>query len=110
MVRVVLLTSVCLFAAAAAASAAPLPHPPGASPAAAIDDISAQRRTKRSRPVIRVTPRYPYRTFHSAYPLPYDIEYPGPNAVRHCVNRYVTEARPSGPVIVPRMRCWWAPR
>ena len=62
----------------------------------------------RARPKIRVRPRYPYRRYHSIYPLPYEYEYPGPNAVRHCSARYVTEHRPSGTVIVPRMRCWWA--
>ena len=29
---------------------------------------------------LRVRPLYPYRHYHSLYPLPYDIEYPGPNA------------------------------
>lgn len=70
-------------------------------------DISAQSR--RVRPQIRVQRPYYYRRFHSAYPLPYDVEYPGPNAVRQCVDRYVTEFRPSGTVIVPRIRCWWVP-
>jgi hypothetical protein len=45
---------------------------------------------KRARPQIRVRPRYPYRNYHSAYPLPYDTEYPGPNAVRQCVDWYAT--------------------
>jgi hypothetical protein len=26
---------------------------------------------------------------------------------RECASRLVQELRPSGPVIVPRMRCWW---
>jgi hypothetical protein len=63
----------------------------------------------RPRARIRVHPRYPYRHFNTIYPLPYPIEYPGPNAVRHCVNHYRLEMRPSGDVIVPHMRCWWAP-
>jgi hypothetical protein len=58
---------------------------------------------------IRVHPRYPYRRFHSIYPLPYPIEYPGPHAVRRCTSHYEVERRPSGDVVVPRMRCWWAP-
>jgi hypothetical protein len=62
-----------------------------------------------SRPKIRVRPVYPYRRYHSLYPLPYDTEYPGPNAKRQCVDGYVTEHRLSGTVIVPRMRCWWVP-
>ena len=69
----------------------------------------ARTRQRRVRPHIRVQPRYPYRRYHSLYPLPYTYEYPGPNAVRQCVDWYATEHRPSGTVIVPRMRCWWAP-
>jgi hypothetical protein len=66
-----------------------------------------QSRPRRARPQIRVYPRYPYRRFHSLYPLPYDFEYPGPNARRDCAVRYVQEFRPSGTVVVPRVRCWW---
>src|SRR5882724_2234989 len=75
--------------------------------ATAPTDISAQSRVRRTRPRILVQPRYPYRRYHSLYPLPYDIEYPGPNARRECTARYVTEYRPSGTVVVPRMNCWW---
>jgi hypothetical protein len=32
---------------------------------------------------------------------------PGPDAVRQCASWLATEYRPSGTVIVPRMRCWW---
>jgi hypothetical protein len=62
---------------------------------------------KRARTRLRVRPVYPYRHFHSLYPPPYDVEYPGPNGKRECVDAYVTEHRPSGTVIVPRMRCRW---
>jgi|SRR3954462_9710628 hypothetical protein len=62
---------------------------------------------KRPRTRLRVRPVYPYRHFHSLYPPPYDVEYPGPNGKRECVDAYVTEHRPSGTVIVPRMRCRW---
>ncbi len=65
------------------------------------------RRARRARPQLRISPLYPYRRFHALYPLPYTVEYPGPRGVRHCVNRYVTERRPSGPVVVPKVRCWW---
>jgi hypothetical protein len=68
------------------------------------------RSSLRPRPRIKVQPSYPYRTWHSLYPLPYPYEYPGPNAVRRCTDWYVTEVRPSGTVIVPKMRCWWAQR
>ena len=67
-------------------------------------------RTARTRPQIRVTPRYPYRRYHSPYPVPYEAEYPGPYGVRDCKVRYVKEFRPSGAVIVPRMQCWWVVR
>ena len=71
-------------------------------------EISSQATTMRTRPRIRVTPRYPRRPYTTLYPLPYGVDYPGPNAVRQCVSRLVPEYRPSGTVIVPRMRCWWA--
>jgi hypothetical protein len=67
----------------------------------------AQTQPRRARTKLQVRPIYPYRRYHSIYPVPYDIEYPGPNAKRECVARYVQEFRPSGTVIVPRMRCWW---
>jgi hypothetical protein len=67
----------------------------------------AQSRVRRVRPRILVQPRYPYRRYHSVYPLPYEVEYPGPNAKRDCSVRYVSEYRPSGTVVVPRMSCWW---
>jgi hypothetical protein len=70
-------------------------------------DFSAQSRPARARTRIRVQKYYPYRRSHSLYPLPYDVEYPGPNARRDCSVRYVQEYRPSGTVIVPRMNCWW---
>jgi len=33
--------------------------------------------------------------------------YPGPDAVRQCASWLAPEFRPSGTVIVPKMRCWW---
>jgi hypothetical protein len=88
------------------------------TPASAVDaqttvqakatDVSAQSR-KRPRATLTIRPRsYPYRSFSTTYPLPYPIEYPGPNAVRECRARYVEDHRPSGTVIVPRVQCWWA--
>jgi hypothetical protein len=61
----------------------------------------------RARTRLRVRPIYPYRHYHSFYPVPYDIEYPGPNGKRACVDAYVIEHRASGTVLVPRMRCRW---
>jgi hypothetical protein len=74
-----------------------------------ITDISAQARIRAARPRtrIRVVPLYPYRTFSTTYPVPYTYEYPGPGAVRQCASWLATQYRPSGPVIVPQMRCWW---
>ena len=71
--------------------------------------FSSQSRPRvvRPRTRIRVSPIYPYRTFSTDYPVPYEYEYPGPNGVRQCKSRLVQEMRPSGPVVVPRMRCWW---
>lgn len=66
-----------------------------------------QPRVKRVRPRILVQPRYPYSRYHSVYPRPYDVESPGPHAKRDCSVRYVSEYRPSGTVVVPRMSCWW---
>lgn len=115
---------IATFAAAAAFGALALGAVPGFAQslasssaerdtnAAAAIEASAQARSqqvrRRARTQLWVYPRYPYRTFHTFYPLPYPIEFPGPNAVRHCVSSLVPEYRPSGTVIVPRMRCWWA--
>src|ERR1700682_3210341 len=33
--------------------------------------------------------------------------YPGPDAVRQCASWLAPDYRPSGTVIVPKMRCWW---
>jgi len=84
---------------------------PAMSAPAKDKDAAAQAVSKpRARTQIRVTPRYPYRTYHSFYPVPYSTEYPGPNGVRHCVDRYVIEHRVAGTVLVPRMRCQWVVR
>lgn len=58
-------------------------------------DASAQRRNRRPPTRIEVYPRRQ--------------TYPGPGAVRECTSWLQPENRPSGPVIVPHMRCWWVP-
>jgi len=96
--------------AAAVAFAVLAAAPAGAQSAgggAQTQDTRAQSEPRRVRPKIRVRPVYPYRRYHSVYPVPYRYEYPGPNAKRECVARYVEEHRPSGTVVVPRMHCWW---
>ena len=71
-------------------------------------DASAQSKPSRARTRVLVRPAYPYRQYHSLYPLPYGIDYPGPNARRVCSGGLVTEYRPSGTVVVPRLHCRWA--
>lgn len=81
----------------------------GQSSGAPGTELSAPPRSApRARTRIRVTPSYyPYRTFSTTYPVPYPIEYPGPGFVRQCTSWLATESRVSGPVVVPRQRCWW---
>lgn len=62
---------------------------------------------KRARTRVRVRPIYPRHPVTTFYPPSYDIRYPGPNARRECVARYVEEHRPSGTVVTPRMSCRW---
>ena len=76
---------------------------PGATERA--DNARPLRARPRTR--IRVAPAYPYRLLSTPYPVPYKYEYPGPGAVRQCTSWLATEYRVSGPVITPRMRCWW---
>ena len=93
-----------LFGLVAAAPSAARPASQGIG---AASEAMAQSQRRRARPKIRVRPLYPRQPYHSLYPPPYDVRYPGPNAKRECVARYVEERRPSGTVVVPRMRCWW---
>jgi hypothetical protein len=67
---------------------------------AAPTDVSAQRRP------LRRVPIYPRDQWE---PDVYPRYNPGPNAVRVCNAHYVQEYRPSGPVITPRMHCYWRP-
>ena len=71
---------------------------------AAASDLSAQ--TRRVRPRVRI-----YRQPSAwPYPRPGYYSWPGPNAVRQCVDWYAMEFRPSGTVVTPQMRCWWVSR
>jgi hypothetical protein len=58
-------------------------EPTMAAPAKNKSDQAVQSRP-RARTQVHVTPRYPYRHYHSFYPVPYYAEYPGPNGVRRC--------------------------
>ena len=62
------------------------------APPAQTGDSSAPRRT---RPPARIRVH------------PIVQSYPGPDAVRQCTSWLAPENRPSGTVIVPKMRCWW---
>ena len=88
----------------AAADGAQAQHLTAAASGKAADAFAQARRP---RPRIRVAPQYPYRLYSTTYPVPYRYEYPGPGAVRECTSWLAPENRASGPVIVPRMRCWW---
>jgi hypothetical protein len=46
-------------------------------------------------------PRRPRITVHPR------STHPGPHAKRYCRSWLAREYRVSGPVIVPRMQCWW---
>ncbi|CAN5239790.1 hypothetical protein BH10PSE10_BH10PSE10_09340 [soil metagenome] len=61
---------------------------------------TAEEFSAQSRRVIRRAPR--------RIPVYRGSSYPGPNAVRVCNAHYEQEYRPSGTVIVPRMRCYWS--
>jgi hypothetical protein len=76
----------------AAAVAQPAGAPDGVTMASETSEFSAQQR-RPARIIIR--------------PRRYLYPYPGPSAVRHCTSWLQPEYRPSGPVIVPQMRCWW---
>ena len=109
MTRTIIIAAVGALGLAAASAAWGETAPGATSPRAAATDVSAQSKPVRARTRIRVTPAYPYRLFPTTYPVPYQYEYPGPGFVRQCSSRLVAENRVAGPVIVPKMRCWWQP-
>jgi len=104
-------TAVIIVAGAATLGSADASFAQFAPDATRSPEISAPSRSQpaRARTRIRVTPAYPYRTYSTTYPVPYTYEYPGPGHVRQCTSWLAAENRPSGAVIVPRMRCWWQP-
>jgi hypothetical protein len=62
-------------------------------------DLSSQARRRARRAPTRIL----------VYPAPNSFRpaFPGSNAVRQCTSWLEPEYRPSGTVVVPRMRCWW---
>jgi hypothetical protein len=109
MTRTIIIAAVGALGLAAASAASAQPAPGAPSTRTVATDLSAQSKPARARTRIRVSPTYPYRTFSTTYPVPYPVEYPGPGFVRECSSRLVAENRVAGPVIVPKMRCWWQP-
>ena len=110
MTRTIIIAAVgALGLAATGAAWAQNPPPTTAGTRTVATDVSAQSKPLRPRTRITVTRGYPYRTYSTTYPVPYPVEYPGPGFVRECSSRLVAENRVAGPVIVPRMRCWWQP-
>lgn len=66
-------------------------------------EFSAQARRDRRRPRVYIE-RQPAAW---DYPRPGDVSWPGPGAVRQCVDWYQVEHRLSGSVVTPQMRCRW---
>lgn len=62
--------------------------------------LTAEEFSAQSRRIIRRAPR--------RVPVYRGSNYLSPNAVRICNAHYEQEYRPSGTVIVPRMRCYWS--
>ena len=97
------------------APAAAAPRSTSVQNAGASADVTSQRRRVRRPPLrIEVYPRGipligPPGQGFDIYPRPYPYDWPGPNAHRECVAGLATEARLSGTVIVPRLRCRWVP-
>ncbi len=82
----------------------PLAAEPASQQSAAASALAQAAPARRAPPRVTVTPRQPAA---SLYPLPYRYAYPGPGYARQCTSWLEPEARPSGTVIVPRMRCGW---
>jgi hypothetical protein len=83
-VKSMIVFALALGLAHAPALAAPTPSADSVSPT----EFSAQRRYRPVSTRIEVYPKTPL--------------------VRRCVDWYAIEHRPSGTVLTPHMRCWWA--
>jgi hypothetical protein len=70
--------------------------------------VVQKKKIQRAPTRIIVRPALRNRPDATEFPRTDNLGYPGPNAVRQCVSWLATEHRPSGTVVVPRMRCWWA--
>ena len=85
-------TTVALMAVLTLAGLGPWPSGPAAAQNAGAIEIT---------PRLRVHPPARIRVH------PLAQSYPGPDEVRQCTAWLAPEYRPSGTVIVPKMRCWW---
>ncbi len=100
---------IAIFALGAALMAVVAPVPATAEPSTGATRVAqalVPDSWEPARPYVR--PRARVRIFPQSGPDDVYPRYnPGPNAVRVCNATYVQEFRPSGPVIVPRMSCYW---
>lgn len=88
-----------LFAGLIILAAPGLSHAAPAAAAVSTHGLTAEEFSAQSRRILRRAPR--------RVPIYRGSNYPGPNSVRVCNAYYEQEYRPSGTVIVPRMRCYW---
>jgi hypothetical protein len=100
------LAGLAVFAVGMSLSGAMSPAAAGEASLAVATEFSAQeRQPARPRTRIRVQREQPAAW---PYPRPDDYSWPAPApAYRQCEDWYLTEYRPSGPVITPQMRCRW---
>lgn len=80
---------------------------PGGTHAGQLSAMKADASHKSSATYFSAQERRIVRRAPRRVPIYRGSSYPGPNAVRVCNAYYEQEYRPSGTVIVPRMRCTW---
>ncbi len=67
-----------------------------------------QRAQNRAPTRLVVRPAHYYRYDSTEFPRSDNLGFPGRSAVRQCSSWLAAEHRPSGAVVTPHMRCWWA--
>lgn len=67
-----------------------------------------QKQKARTPTRIVVRPAQYYRYDSTEFPRSDNLGFPGRSAVRQCASWLAAEHRPSGAVVMPHMRCWWA--
>jgi hypothetical protein len=91
----------CVFAATLFAVLAALPRPASAEFFGCEDQHAVRHVAYRS------YAQEPAYTRHYAQARPHVTIHPRHSARRYCRSWLAKEYRVSGPVVVPRMRCWW---